>query len=129
MKTLLLAYIMLVCACSTQQQTANSSQSAQMRHPAAQEHREEQKAKEKVWDSLDGHALTFSSFLSDYEQNEIAADEHYKGKRLELTAINANHIEKIGRDIRGKPYVIFHTPKRDLRIQAFFTSESRVKAL
>jgi len=113
-----------------------ASQSAQIGQAAIEEHTEEQKPKEKLTDlvvkTLDNNRLSVDSLLRDYEQNEIAADQHYKGKRLHLINLIPARIDKIGRDIRGEPYVIFRSrfsSHSSRSVQAFFTSESAVAPL
>jgi hypothetical protein len=68
--------------------------------------------------------LGVADVLRDYEQNEIAADQLYKGKRLHLLQRGAR-IESIGRDILGKPYITFHS-SNFRSVQAFFKSDSAV---
>ena len=70
--------------------------------------------------------LGVADVLRDYEQNEIAADQLYKGKRLHLFQRGAR-IESIGRDILAKPYITFHSSDHDFRsVQAFFKTDSAV---
>jgi hypothetical protein len=80
--------------------------------------------------TADHDILTVASLLKDYEQNEIAADQFYKGKRLFLNNIGPAKIDTIGRDILGKAYITFRSPNHGFRsVQAFFASDSAVARL
>ncbi len=46
--------------------------------------------------------ITAQQLYSDYDANEIAADQKYKGKLLKVTGV----INSIGTDILGDPYIV-----------------------
>jgi hypothetical protein len=64
-------------------------------------------------DSIKASLLVFS-----YENNEVGADQDFKGRRFSVSG----KIGKIGKDILGTPYVIIDQEENGLRgVQAFFS--------
>jgi hypothetical protein len=66
--------------------------------------------------------VSAEQLLADYEANEVAADEKYKGKRLEVTGT----IDNIGKDVLDNSYVALKTGKQyDFRsVQCYFDDNS-----
>lgn len=62
-----------------------------------------------------------------YKDNEIAADQRFKGKTLLVAGI----VDTIGRDILNKPYVTFRSRNEFRSVQAFFSdsNEGQLTAL
>jgi hypothetical protein len=57
--------------------------------------------------------------------NEIAADKYFKGNRVVFHDYSYATVDKIGRDLMGKPYITLRTSRDDVRsVQAFFQSDS-----
>lgn len=46
--------------------------------------------------------ITVSQLLSEYQNNEVAADLKYKGRLLRVSGI----VESVGTDIMGSPYIV-----------------------
>lgn len=46
--------------------------------------------------------ITASQLLSEYQNNEVAADLKYKGRMLRVSGI----VESVGTDILGSPYIV-----------------------
>ena len=61
--------------------------------------------------------------LFSYKQNELKADQDFKGRRMLITG----KVGKIGKDILGQPYVMLDEESDGIRaVQAFFSeSDSR----
>jgi hypothetical protein len=69
--------------------------------------------------------LTPYCLLKVYEMNEIAADKYFKGNRVVFHDYSYATVDKIGRDLMGKPYITLRTSRDDVRsVQAFFQSDS-----
>jgi hypothetical protein len=58
--------------------------------------------------------------MSSYTQNEVAADEQYKGRVLIVTGV----VTKIGKDILGSPYITLETGQRISSVQCIFPTSS-----
>lgn len=56
-----------------------------------------------------------------FEQNEVAADDRYKGKWIEISG----PIDKIGKDILNKMYVTLEAERSIFGVQAFFADEHK----
>ena len=65
-----------------------------------------------------------NDLYQEYEANEIAADEEYKGKRIAVTGT----IENIGNDVLDKAYITLGTTEFGT-IQCYFTEKNVVKNL
>lgn len=62
-------------------------------------------------------SVSATKLMSDYKANEVAADNSYKGKILEVTGV----IDKIGKEvITDKPYVDLKTNEMLGSIQCYF---------
>src|SRR5215212_5004390 len=68
--------------------------------------------------------VSASTLLSDYENNEVAADGKYKGKMLVVSGT----INNIAKDILDKMYVTLKTSNPILSVQCYF-DESNQTAL
>jgi hypothetical protein len=73
-------------------------------------------------DRLALYIQTPSRLLKAYEENEIAADQLYKNERIWF--YDGAYVDKIGRDLPGKPYLILRTSHDVRSVQAFFRSDS-----
>jgi signal peptidase I len=67
--------------------------------------------------------ITPEKLYSDYEVNEVAADEKYKGRTIAL----AGRIHNIGKDVLNKPYISFETDY--LKLVTCYFSDSDVKQI
>lgn len=61
--------------------------------------------------------VTATQLFSEYRENEVAADEKYKGKSVVVTG----EVESIGKDITDTMYVTLKTKSSVFGIQAFFS--------
>lgn len=71
---------------------------------------------------LKGFKLTASSLLAAYDANEVAADEKFKGKLIEVTG----KVDTIAKDIMGDPYVTLGSGKdfEFAHVQAVFPADA-----
>lgn len=60
--------------------------------------------------------ISAEDLFADYDTNEVAADQKYKGKRLKVTGI----IEDFGTDILDDGYITLETGEYFLSIQCYF---------
>jgi hypothetical protein len=74
------------------------------------------------WSNATLYVLTPSRLLKAYEENEIAADQLYKNRWVWF--VHGATVDKIGRDLLGKPYIILRTTHDARSVQAFFESDS-----
>ncbi|MHC5079772.1 MAG: OB-fold protein, partial [Planctomycetota bacterium] len=70
-------------------------------------------------------ALTVSAaqLFKDYEENEVAADEKYKGKILQVSG----EVSDIGKDIMDKMYVNLKTENMFMHVQCYFSDKHKDK--
>lgn len=71
--------------------------------------------------------LTPTALLKAYEMNEIAANQFFKDKWVWLRG--GSTVDKIGRDLLGKPYITLFPDHDGRSVQAFFQSDSDVAKL
>lgn len=66
-------------------------------------------------------SISAGALIHAYYANEIAADQHYKGKRYEISGI----VDSIAKDILGKMYITLGTGDRFefQKVQAYFDKE------
>ena len=57
-----------------------------------------------------------ATLFSEYEENEVRADERYKGKNLQISG----SIDSVGKDILDHMYVTLNAGKQIFHIQCFF---------
>ncbi len=71
---------------------------------------------------LKGFKLTAASLLAAYDANEVAADEKFKGKLIEVTG----KVDTIAKDIMGDPYVTLGSGKdfEFAHVQAMFPADA-----
>ena len=69
--------------------------------------------------------ITASKLYKEYNANEIAADEKYKGKIIEVTGV----IRDIGNDIMDNPYITLVGDEYFGDIQCYFNEKSVVAKL
>lgn len=67
--------------------------------------------------------VSASKLLSDYEANEVAADETYKGKSVQISGT----IKNIGKDILDTPYVTLESDNPILSVQCMFDKSDNAK--
>lgn len=89
----------------------------------------EQSGKTKPAEAARGNpiaSLSAVSLFGAYEDNEVAADEQYKGKILEVSGV----VDSIGKDILNQPYIALSLgqPYKIGRVQCFF-SDSDISKL
>lgn len=65
--------------------------------------------------------VTASQLFADYEANEIAADEKYKGKVIVVSGT----IDNIGKDILDTMYVTLDSGKPLFNVQCFFSDKHK----
>jgi hypothetical protein len=84
-------------------------------------------AKEQIerLSNLPDFVITAPALAKAYEDNEVAADEKFKGKVIQITA----KIENIGKDIIDEPYITFSDGKQySFRgIQCYFSKNEQSK--
>ncbi len=66
-------------------------------------------------ESASAPTYSASSMFSDYEANEVSADNKYKGKEFNVTGT----VKNIGKDILGRPYVTLETSNSIATVQCF----------
>jgi hypothetical protein len=68
--------------------------------------------------------LTANKLASDYKANEIAADNAYKGKMVEVTGV----VDSIGKGLFDDPYITLKTGEVLVSIQCFLKPTEADKA-
>ena len=76
---------------------------------------------EDISDSAPTVTVTASTLFSDYDSNEVAADDKYKGKILNVSGT----IDDIGKDITDTMYVTLKTANPILNVQCFFADDHK----
>lgn len=69
--------------------------------------------------------LTASQLFSAYEDNEVAADNAYKGKWIKVSGT----VESIGKDILDDPYIAFKTGDLAFSVQVYFDDASKLGSI
>lgn len=73
--------------------------------------------------------LETSEFISEFDKNQLAAEEKYKGKLIEFTA----YIDNISEDILGSPFLSLKPTNDeyyfDTSIQCFFEDKANLTSL
>lgn len=69
-----------------------------------------------------GFKLSAAALIAAYEANEVAADEKFKGKLIEVTGV----VDTIAKDIMGDPYVTLGSDKEFefAHVQAMFPADA-----
>ena len=67
-----------------------------------------------------GFKLSAATLIAAYEANEVAADEKFSGKLIEVTGV----IDSISKDIMGDPYVTLGSGKDFAHVQAMFPADA-----
>ena len=67
-----------------------------------------------------GFKISAATLLAAYEANEVAADEKFSGKLIEVTGV----IDSISKDIMGDPYVTLGSGKDFAHVQAMFPADA-----
>lgn len=72
--------------------------------------------------TVKGYRLSAAALLAAYEENEVAADEKFKGQLVEVTG----KIDTIGKDILGDPYITIGSGKdfEFQHVQAQFAADA-----
>ena len=66
-------------------------------------------------------AVKASQIVKDYDENTVAADEKYKGKKLLVSA----RISEISTDLFDKPYLVLDGPNPFQRAQMHFDDDAK----
>ena len=66
--------------------------------------------------------ISASDLLAEYDANEVAADNKYKGKKVEITGA----VDSIGKDIFGSVYVTLKTDNGFISIQCYFSEKAEI---
>lgn len=69
--------------------------------------------------------ITPHKLLTEYEENEVKADNLYRGKKLKIYG----KVDAIGKDIADKPYITFDNRGENIfsSVQIYFTKEEQYK--
>jgi len=70
-------------------------------------------------------SITAQGLADAYNKNEIAADEKFKDRQLNVGGI----LEKVGRDNQGVPYLTFHTTETTTMGSSTVTMNTSIKCL
>ena len=68
--------------------------------------------------------ISAEQLFEDYEENEIAADNRYKGRLFRIEG----EVSKIGKDITDQPYIVLNTYNCIFKVQCFLSHTSVEKA-
>jgi len=80
----------------------------------------------KVIDSKPSAYISADALKSEYEDNEVRADQQYKDKIIEVSGV----VSSIGIDISDRPYVVLTNGERGIfAVQCFVTDKNRVAQL
>jgi hypothetical protein len=70
------------------------------------------------------YRLSANELLGGYQANEVAADQRYKGRVIEVTGV----VDKVGRDILDNPYLTMQSPGI-FCVQCFFDNDRPLTSL
>lgn len=79
--------------------------------------------------SQEAISVDVSDFISEYDNNQLAAEEKYKGKPVKLTA----YVDNISEDILGSPFISLKPTNTeyyfDTSIQCYFKDKNELMSL
>lgn len=97
----------------------NAVPASTLQNESKPESKPETKPEEKPEPVEEVIAITAAELYQAYEDNEVAADQKYKGKTLEVSGT----INNIGKDIIDRMYITLDTGDIILSVQVYFKKE------